>query len=524
MSRFRHAARSLASGYAAIATNVLFTLASYPLALHYLSKDEFGLWAVVAQIAGYLLLLDLGFSGSASRILIDHKDKKDGSDYGSVIKTGCLVLLVQGGCIALGGVALGLCPPSWFGVPTKFAPIFRILVAGQCILYGTFFIGRILYSVLQAHQRYDVINYTSMFQFTTNFSVQWIAFHRGWGLYSLLASSFVGLFSGVVANFIWVRSLHLFPHARRWGRVSLSIFKELFSYGGDLFLLSLGLQLLNASQVVIVTKTLGLSAAAVWLVATKSFVLGQQFVSRIFDFSGSALGEMVVRGERENLQRRFRDIVVLTTSFAVFAGASIAVCNGSFIKVWTKVQIDWPWQNDVLMGLLLIATSLTRCNIGLAGYAKQIGSLRYVYFIEGASFVVASFLVARHFEIGGIIAVAIVANLAGSGRYGMARTARYFGSKPSHLLAEWFAPLLKYALALWPFTAALWVVTWNLRPFPRLFLDATLMTVVGGGLLWLLGLTPQLRNEFKSRFFGKLAAMCRRASAGGIPPSASQGL
>lgn len=514
MSRFRHAARSLASGYAAIAANVLFTLASYPLALHYLSKDEFGLWAVVMQIAGYLLLFDLGFSGSASRILIDHKDKKDGSDYGSVIKTGCLVLLVQGGCVALGGVVLGLCPPSWFGVPVEFAPIFRILVAGQCTLYGSFFIGRILYSVLQAHQRYDVINYTSILQFAVNFSVQWITFHRGWGLYSLLASNFAGLLCGVIGNFTSVKSLRLFPSPGRWGKASATVFKELFAYGGDLFLLSLGLQLLNASQIIIVTKTLGLSAAAAWAVATKSFVLGQQFVGRIFDFSGSALGEMVVRGERENLQRRFRDIVVLTTSVAVFAGAAIAVCNGSFIKVWTKVHIDWPWQNDVLMGLLLIATSLTRCNIGLAGYAKQIGTLRYVYFIEGATFVLASYFVARHFGIGGIIVVAILANLAGSGRYGMVRTARYFGSKASRLVVEWFAPLLMYALVLWPFTAVLWVLTFGLSPFPRLFLDATVMSLVGGGLLWLLGLTPQLRNEFKSRFFGKLAAM-RRSRAHG---------
>src|ERR1051326_5528492 len=101
MSRFRNAARSLASGYLAIGSNVVYTLASVPLALHYLSKDEFGLWALALQVAGYLLLIDLGITSAVSRILIDHKDEIDGGNYGSVIKTSCLVLTIQGVCIGL---------------------------------------------------------------------------------------------------------------------------------------------------------------------------------------------------------------------------------------------------------------------------------------------------------------------------------------------------------------------------------------------------------------------------------------
>ena len=52
MSRVRHYTRSLASGYAAFAANTVFSLVSVPLALHYLSKAEFGLWALTTQIAG----------------------------------------------------------------------------------------------------------------------------------------------------------------------------------------------------------------------------------------------------------------------------------------------------------------------------------------------------------------------------------------------------------------------------------------------------------------------------------------
>ena len=54
MSRFKRFTHSLLSGYVLLGANILYTFASVPLALHYLSKKEIGLWGVVTQIAGYL--------------------------------------------------------------------------------------------------------------------------------------------------------------------------------------------------------------------------------------------------------------------------------------------------------------------------------------------------------------------------------------------------------------------------------------------------------------------------------------
>src|SRR5260221_10426059 len=101
MSRVRNTARSLVSGYAAITSNVMYTLASVPLALHYLSKKEFGLWLLVTQVANYLALIDAGVTASVSRILMDHKDHKEDGLYGSVMQTGALALAVQGACVGV---------------------------------------------------------------------------------------------------------------------------------------------------------------------------------------------------------------------------------------------------------------------------------------------------------------------------------------------------------------------------------------------------------------------------------------
>ena len=75
MSRSKRFVTNLVSSYATIGINILYTVVSIPLALHYLDKEEFGLWVLVTQMAGYLMLLEFGMSGSVARSLSDHKDE-----------------------------------------------------------------------------------------------------------------------------------------------------------------------------------------------------------------------------------------------------------------------------------------------------------------------------------------------------------------------------------------------------------------------------------------------------------------
>ena len=106
MTRFKRFVHSLASGHVLLGANMLYTLAFVPLAWSYLSKAEFGLWALTTQIGGYIALVDFGMGASVARILIDHKNDRAGGGYGGVIQTGVLVGLVQGLLILGSGTAL----------------------------------------------------------------------------------------------------------------------------------------------------------------------------------------------------------------------------------------------------------------------------------------------------------------------------------------------------------------------------------------------------------------------------------
>lgn len=532
MSRTKRFAQSLVTGYAVIIANVIYTLASVPLALHYLSKEEFGLWVLVSQVCNFnTLLVDLGMSGALARILIDHKDDSASTKYGAVIQTGLLVLIVQGIIIAGVGSLLSFWLPHWMDVPENNWRVFRILVCWQCVMLAISFVFRIFSFILQAHQRYDICNYANLGGFAVGLAGTWVGFAVGMGLYSLLLGGAVTtVFNGIVG--LWQTwRLRLFPTREHWGQPSRANFNELFFYGTDMFLVSIGLQLISASQVIVVTRTLGLEAAAVWSIATKLFMLSQQIVYRLLDYSIAAFSEMMVRGEIPRLQVRFRDLVIVSGSLSAAVGVTMAVCNRAFLEIWTQNRISWPIENDILMACSLMVYASTRCHIGLACITKRVGAMKYIYFAEGLGFVGLGLILTPRLGLAGMILAGIVTNLFFSGVYGVRRSSKYFNLNGREILFHWLRPPALVFLCVSLAAAVVWYATRTLSPLAQLLVCGTIVGGIASVCFWRLGLPESLRQEglvkltrLRARFGGRrLNSACEAGLDSAILPVASPG-
>ncbi|MEO6034316.1 MAG: oligosaccharide flippase family protein [Verrucomicrobiota bacterium] len=504
MSRFKRFAHSLLSGYLLVGVTAVYSLITFPLGLHFLSKAEFGLWNAVMNVASLnLILIDLGMSGSISRILIDHKDEKNSSNYGTVILTGLLVLCVQAVLIAALGSLLSFWSPGWMKIPEKFWPIFRTLMISQCIVLGTGYVGRIFGFILQAHQRYDICNYLSAGGLAINFLTLWISFKLGFGLYSLLIGSISNAVFNIIFSALAVLRFRLLPEKGYWGRPKRAVFRELFFYGSDLFLISIAQQLISFSAVPVITRTMGLEAVTIWSGAIKVFMLAQQLVYRIADFSMGALAEMLVRGEQERIKKRFRDIVILTGATAAGAVA-LALCNQSFLTIWTSGKISWNPANDLLMAFSFFVYAITRLSIVMVGLTKQIGAMKYIYFIEGAAFVGLSLLWGRVWGFQGIIWSGIVSNLLFSGIYGARRVTEYFQIRYGELLGSWLNRPIILFLVAGISAFAFWVATQSLTAPWRLAINASSFGTILLFLFWRIGLPQHLRKEMTDRLQRKI--------------------
>jgi O-antigen/teichoic acid export membrane protein len=496
MSRLKKFALSLASGYLLLAVNGLYTLASVPLALHYLSNEEFGLWALITQIANLkLMLVDFGMSSSISRILIDYKDNKASVTYGSVIKTGFGVLVIQGILIALVGSGISFLLPGWMHLPEKFWHIFRWLLIGESLLLGFTFSGRMFGFILFAHQRADLSNYSAMGSFVVNLTVLWLGFKWNFGLYSLLLAYAASVLFGIIFSGIAVRRLGFLPDQGNWGHFNSTTFKELFFYGADLFLISIGNQLIFASQVPVITRALGLEAAATWSIASKMFMFAQQIVFKVIYYSSSAQAEMIVRGERERLKWRFRDLIILAGAASVVICLAVATCNNSFVKIWTHNRISWSFKNDLLFALMMIIYCNTYSFAGLVAMTKKIRAMKYAYFIEGVLFVLFGYLLAKSFGLAGVMISAIFTDLLCGGLYSICRVISYLEIPAGEILLHWYKNAYLLLGAMLAVSLLIWEVTKPLTILSQLIVSAAAIFLIGGFLFWRLGLNQRLRDE-----------------------------
>lgn len=498
MSRLKKYTRTLLSGYVLLGANIFYTLVSVPLALHYLTKAEFGLWALVSQLSSYIQLLDLGMTTSVARILIDHKDERSNGIYGTIIKTGVLVGLVQCLLIITAGTTLSFAAGTLLHVPENLHQEFFWLMAGQSVLLGVNFLSRIFGCLLTAHQRLDIYNYGIAVFFLISLAVMWAGFSAGLGIYSFLIGQVVPAFGVIAVNVTGCLRLQLLPRAGEWGRLSRARFRELFVFGNDIFIYALGSQLITASQTILLTRLLGLETAAVWSICTRVYNMLPQIIFRFFDYSTPALAEMMVRGEKDLLARRFQQLAVFSVGLAVAAGAVFALCNSAFVTLWTHGRISWPHINDLLLAIWLVICAVMRLHTGLAGQTKKFHFMRFMFFIEGIAFVG---LTIAFYRLGGITTMlvnSIICTTCLSLPYGLYRTRHYFGLSWREL-ADWHRPTLR--MIFWLLPAGL-LIGWLTRSS-----SPGLKLVLGSGVFgcWTLymflrfGLSSTLQGEMASR-------------------------
>ena len=509
MSRSKRFVSGLLSSYAAIGVNILYTIASVPLAFHYLDKEEFGLWALVTQLAGYLMLLEFGMTGSVARSLSDHKDHIEDGVYGNILRTGARVFAIQGFFVTLLGLAMAWFAPSLLNLPLRLQHPFALLMAAQALLNGCKLAMGSLASPLWCHQRLDLSNLAGSVSMLATFAVLWLGFHLGWHIYSLTVATAVGFMVGPGIIFFACRRLGFYPTREHRGHFDPQLFRELFHFGGGLFLMNLGTQLASASQVIVVSRLLGIEAATTWSVSTKIFGMAQQFVARVLDSSAGGLAEMVVRKESSQLQKRFRDLVSISAVMAVAASAGIALMNGPFIEIWTSGKVTWsPW-NNVLLACVLFSTAVTRCHTSLVGITKQIRGMKFAYLLEGLAFVTLAVLLVPWTGLTGLLVAALVCNVGITGTYGIGRTAGYFGISWLKVL-KWTtrpAGILFITAGLFSLTRAPALA--GLDATFRFGIGATVFCIAVLPTLWFFGMDPGLHIELT----GLAAKICRNAKS-----------
>ncbi len=496
MTRLHQFTRGLTSSWLATLATVVYSLLSVPIALRYLSVDEFGLFVLLLQVSGYFTLLEIGMSAASARILVDHKDAPNGGDYGAVILTSLLIFSVQGFVIVAIGVLAAPSIISAIGVPQSLAEVGTQLLRWLAVTSASAIAFRIYGSVLYANKRLDLIHAFMGSNMLIGLAILYAILSMGGGLNGLVWLFISQSILAIVCPLVACYRLGLLPSKGCWGKPSMHRFRELFSFGKDIFLVNVGNQVLEASQLIIVTRTMGLTAAAVWSVSTKLFNLVYQLVTKIEGTAIIFFAEMMVRGEKEKLAARFRQVYQVTAGVTVVLLAVVIAVNHLFVSVWANPSLSWSLLLSAFIAIVIILNVLIRCNGDFIIHTKRIEAFRYVFFAEAIAFVLMALWLSARFGFYGVIGSSLFCLVIFRMSYTTWRVANYFGLP---LLVFWWTwlrrPIAAVCILLPISLSAGWLVGSIQSAWGQLIAAGILIGVPSAIVLFVLVFPRDIRNE-----------------------------
>ncbi len=501
MSRLRQFSRGLGSSWLATLATVIYSLLSVPIALRYLSVQEFGLFVLLIQVSAYFTLIEIGMSAATSRILVDYKDTPDDGRYGSVILTGFLVFSTQSLVILLVGLLAAPSIVRLLGVPGDLVEVAVLLL--RCLAFTTAIslAFRIYGSVLFAHKRLDLIHAFTGGNMLFGLGLLALILAAGGGLSGLVWLFVTQTVVAICLMLLACYKLRLLPLKGRWGQPSMERFRELFGYGKDIFLVNVGNQVLEASQLIIVTRTMGLPAAAIWSVSTKLFALVYQLVTKIEGTAVIFFAEMMVRDEKDKLMVRFRQIYQLTAGISVVALAVVIALNNPFVSAWAEPSLAWGMPLSVLIAMSVFVSALVRCSGDLIVHTKRIAFFRYIYFLEAASFVLLALWLSSRIGFYGVVLSGLICLLIFRGTYTTWRMARYFNLPVSTFWWGWLKRSVAATIILTPFVLSAGYLASSLTdPWLKMLIIAAWIGLPAAATLFFVALPRDITSEIVLRW------------------------
>ena len=320
--RYRLIALSGAASIAAKIVTALVGLASVPMIVHYVGKDQFGLWMVVSSLVVWMQLADFGITNGLTNALSEAYGRDDPEAASSYLSAAlALTLLIALICL-LPLFAAYLWVP-WARV-LKLAQVDLAAMANNAfLLVGLAFVINIPVSLVTrvygAYQRSYVTSLTQAISSVVSFLGMWVAVQCGVNLLWLVA---ISVFTPVLLNlglWLWISNLDMAPRVR-YVSINRGSISRVANSSVPLFFFQCGALLVNQLVNFIIARVANLSLVADYNMILRIYL----FVFAIAAaFSGpfyAAIREAFERSDRRWVTKAIqRSVVVRSLALVPFS-------------------------------------------------------------------------------------------------------------------------------------------------------------------------------------------------------------
>ena len=507
MTRTRRAIMGVITNYASALVMAVAGFVLVPIVLHYLGREDYGLWATIGQMLGYLALLDLGMANAVVRRTARMREHGDTEAINRMVSTALALYCALGLVFLIAGLVLSGFLPYWSAIPqdrTRVATTIFVIM----VIYGSVsFPLRVASSTLNGYQRMAATNVTTFMANLLSPVLAVVLLATGFGLIALpLGSVIAGLLAAISAFVILRRTV---PELRvGWRFVSRLEAKEIFGWSWQLFLNNIAVAIIYQTDNLVVASGVGLAAVTVYTLTSRLPMYAMPLIFTLGDSCHPGAFELYEQGKLDRLREVYVRVLRLTAA-AGFTTAVIALAfNESFMRLWVGVKNYGGMElTAVFVFIMFYRVMMQVASIVVISSGKLKGVVM-MSLAEALLNLVLSVWWVRYYGILGVAMGTAAAGILTSGWYVIFFTARELRMNLLDYLGQGIVPSLVCAAPSAALAFAL-VYFYPATSWAKLFIEAGAVASLYALLYLIIG----LNSEERSLLFGRVRDLYRQLTA-----------
>lgn len=335
--RYRRAALSTAAAFGARGIQILTSLVTVPLTLHYLGLERYGMWMTISSTIAMFSFADLGIGNGLLNAIAEAHGRSDRESASNYVSSAFYALIVVSGIV---GVGFTLCYPF---VP--WARIFNVTSAqamseagpAVAVFVGSFLIAMPLGVVQRIRMGYQEGFIDSLWAtagsvgaFAATILAVRLRASLPWLVFAMAAMP--ALVQLVNAGF-------LFGHHYPWLRPKLSLVhraavSRVMRTGGYFFILQVAAAVAYQSDSLVLAQLLGPESVTLYAVPMKLFQLTPMILGFAYAALWPAYGEAITRGDVPWVRSTLRRSLQVGLGIAVPISLFLIVFGQPIIELW----------------------------------------------------------------------------------------------------------------------------------------------------------------------------------------------
>lgn len=329
--------------------SIIFVLT--PIIIKGIGDAQYGLWALIFSLIGYAGLLDLGVQQATIKLVSEHKGKDDLAKLNEIISSTVFYFF----CIGL--IVTLIC---WFVLPHMmhhFVDDNKLLSMTGMLLFIVgvdvvfVFLGNVFTGISLGLHQYHLKGVIDVFCGLSRLVATIYVLNHGYGLIGL---AWIALALDFVATvFLYLVCIYSNPQMSVSLRhVKRSAFKEIFSFGGKVFMASTAMRINSYTTVVLISYYLSTTMTAYYNVASRLVGIVQDVLWSLTASLFPVFSELSSSGNKRIVWKYYAQYTRYFLLLTIPAALGLFYFGTPFISLW--INEDYAENTRVVMMLLSI--------------------------------------------------------------------------------------------------------------------------------------------------------------------------